>query len=295
MDTHLQSRLTAITVGTIAGVSMAGCQLNGPNDPSFDEASALDAAIASPPKTVALVEDQDGSGTANPGDVLEYTIVIENTGDVAATSVTYSDALDPNTAFVDRSATATQGTVGDFPQSPIDLGRIEPGATVTILFRVTVEDFSSEVVDVCNQGTVAGDNFSPVMTDDPDTPDASDPTCAAVFAGSLLIDIKPGSDPASINPKSRGVIPVAILGSAMFDVNDVDRTTLTFGPADASPTHKALGHIEDVNDDGFMDLVTHYRTQESGIVQGDTEACVTGNELDGTSLGACDAIRTVGN
>ena len=56
-----------------------------------------------------------------------------------------------------------------------------------------------------------------------------------------------------------------------------------------------MGHIEDVNEDGFMDLVTHYRTQESGIVQGDTEACVTGNELDGTSRGACDAIATVGN
>jgi len=33
------------------------------------------------------------------------------------------------------------------------------------------------------------------------------------------IDIKPGSDPNSINPNSNGVIPVAILGSAIFDAS----------------------------------------------------------------------------
>ncbi len=49
------------------------------------------------------------------------------------------------------------------------------------------------------------------------------------------IDIKPGSDPNSINLKSKGVIPVAILGSAIFDVTYVDVTTLVF--AGASPAH----------------------------------------------------------
>ncbi len=60
------------------------------------------------------------------------------------------------------------------------------------------------------------------------------------------IDIKPGSDPNSINLDSEGVIPVAILTTSVedgdsidFDAADVDQTTLTLAGAAAREKSKS--------------------------------------------------------
>jgi hypothetical protein len=105
------------------------------------------------------------------------------------------------------------------------------------------------------------------------------------------IDIKPGSEPNSINPKSMGVIPVAILGSDTFDVTTVDVTTLAFGPGSASPVHD--GHLEDVNSDGFLDLVSHYKQKDAGMFCGSTSMDLNGATNDGTPLLGSDSVNPV--
>ena len=112
------------------------------------------------------------------------------------------------------------------------------------------------------------------------------------------IDIKPNSDPNSINPRSMGLVPVAILGSDTFDVIDVDPASLAFGPGAAEPVHLQEGflpadHYEDVNDDGLLDLVTHYVQKEALPVE--PEACLTGALDNGTLIEGCDSVRTPGN
>ena len=76
------------------------------------------------------------------------------------------------------------------------------------------------------------------------------------------IDIKPGSFPNSINTKSMGKVPVAILGTEDFDVMTVDPYTVLFGPDGAAavidPDDPGFftvgdGHIEDVN--GVLKIV----------------------------------------
>ena len=48
-----------------------------------------------------------------------------------------------------------------------------------------------------------------------------------------------------------------------------------------------------MNGDGEKDLLSYYKTQDTGIAFGDTEACLAGAMLDGTPLEGCDAIDTV--
>lgn len=122
------------------------------------------------------------------------------------------------------------------------------------------------------------------------------------------IDIKPGSFPNSINLGSGGATPVAILGSATFDVNNIDETTLTLGTAGIKTVGKTDPHllcsIEDVSGefviagpegapDDFDDLVCHFITV--GIVPeaGDTEAKISGDLLDGTPIEGTDSVNIV--
>lgn len=104
------------------------------------------------------------------------------------------------------------------------------------------------------------------------------------------IDIKPGSFPNSINPDSKGVIPVAILTTSDFDASIVDPDTVLFGPLGAWAEHWAL---EDIDSDGDEDMILHFRTQDTGITAGDTEAELTGKTLDGRDIHGSDSVRTV--
>jgi hypothetical protein len=106
----------------------------------------------------------------------------------------------------------------------------------------------------------------------------------------VTIDIKPGSDPNSININSRGVIPVAVLTTEEFDAGDVDAGTVRFGPSGAYAEQYAL---EDVDDDGDIDLILHFRTQDAGIGAGDTEAALTGETLEGRKIEGSDSVRVL--
>jgi len=106
------------------------------------------------------------------------------------------------------------------------------------------------------------------------------------------IDIKPGSDPNAVNPKSKGVVPVAVFGSMNFDALQIDFLTVTFGSASASPVHD--GHVEDVNGDDFVDMMFHFKTQETGITCGDTDATLTGETFGGIKFTGTDTVKTVG-
>lgn len=110
----------------------------------------------------------------------------------------------------------------------------------------------------------------------------------------------PAASPAAVpGSGNTGLTPLAMLGSDTFEVEEIDVTTLAFGPDGAPPVFDLTNRWvfffshRDVNHDGIRDLVAFYRTSETGIEFGDTQACVTGELRDGTPFEGCDDILTV--
>jgi hypothetical protein len=86
----------------------------------------------------------------------------------------------------------------------------------------------------------------------------------------MTIDIKPGDEQNSINLKSKGVVPVAVLTTDEFDAAMIDPATAQF--AGAAPERWGF---EDVDEDGDDDVIFHFRTQELDLDQSSTEATLT--------------------
>jgi hypothetical protein len=85
------------------------------------------------------------------------------------------------------------------------------------------------------------------------------------------VDIKPGSCPNPLNKKSKGVLPVAVLGTEDFDVTTIDPETIELTRVApirwsyedvATPFEGELCDCHDLNGDGYMDLTLKFDTQE---------------------------------
>ena len=109
----------------------------------------------------------------------------------------------------------------------------------------------------------------------------------------VLIDIKPGSFPNGLNPRQRGVTPVAIMTTAGFNAATVDRASIRFGRTgiETAPVHAAL---EDWDRDGDVDLILQFDTLKTGILCGDLVANLTAQTTGGASIHGSDSLKTSG-
>jgi hypothetical protein len=112
------------------------------------------------------------------------------------------------------------------------------------------------------------------------------------------VDIKPNSDPNSINLCSGGAVPVAILGSGALDVYDIDTATLRFAEAAVKVVGKkdpnTLCGYDDINGDSAIDIVCHYVTTDIAGIDGEsTYATVNGELTDGTAIEGSDSVVIV--
>lgn len=132
------------------------------------------------------------------------------------------------------------------------------------------------------------------ISNDPDLSDNSATTTIEVFQP-ITIDVLPRDATNVINLQRGGAVSVAILSTATFDAASVDPSSICFGDGNAAAerscqeTHGA-GHREDVNRDGWRDLLLHFDTDATNIDVADTSACLTGRTASGTGFFGCDAV-----
>jgi hypothetical protein len=117
----------------------------------------------------------------------------------------------------------------------------------------------------------------------------SDLVCTPALVQNVSIEITPDH----INPNSNGQLKVVILTDNSFNAATVDASSVHFGHngTEASPTQSS---IQDFDNDGDLDMVLRFKTQDTGVQCGDQSLVLTGKTMGGQAIQGSDAITTVG-
>ena len=122
---------------------------------------------------------------------------------------------------------------------------------------------------------------------------------------SVSLDVKPGSCPNPIHTRSKGLVPVAVLGTADFDVFDIDFDSVRLDgaiPVKAgyedvgTPYGGDLCGCTELGADGFLDLTLKFNARDliGSSPNGERVMTLTGNLLDGTPIEGQDCVVILG-
>jgi len=111
----------------------------------------------------------------------------------------------------------------------------------------------------------------------------------------VTIEIIAGNDSHPINCNNdQGIIKLAILNTDVFDTTAVDHTTVSLEGAYESHVDGRSGlarrHEKDLDHDGDLDLLFHFRFGETALTCDSAEATLTGYLFDGTQISSTRAV-----
>jgi uncharacterized repeat protein (TIGR01451 family) len=251
------------------------------------------------------------------GQTFTYEITFENTDTLHdMTGVTVVDDLPVELDFVSETVGGVPGTgMYDAVVHTVtwDIGTIPAGqAGPLIELVVKVNQNATPDSTIYNWATIDSDEWPPHTEPgmDPDNPDPEDPGTPVLPNILVDIDIKPRSCPNPLRTASRGVFPVAILGTDEFDVTTVDPSTVQLEGVPA-----LRDWLEDVSTpidrdedscacttegvDGFMDMTLKFDNQQilaalDSVTDGETRVLtLTGATYDGVPLLGRDCVKII--
>jgi len=113
------------------------------------------------------------------------------------------------------------------------------------------------------------------------------------FGRPIDVVLKPGGGAPTVNLRSNGLLSVSVLSDASFDATGLNALTIRLGPAQAGIFH-AQGHTSDLDGDGDLDLLLHFRIPELGVACGDTSMAFSAMTFAGDLVVSTVSIVTSG-
>lgn len=165
-----------------------GVVSDDPSTPEVDDPTVVEVfgdVLAVLDETTKTVVDLNG-GTVEPGDVLEYTIVILNSGEGRTAGLSVLDSTPPLTTYVPDSLTVDGETIaGDAnPLAPgLQVNDLGPDQTRELRFRVQVNEDAPSGARIDNVAIASELGGAVAPSDDPTTAALDDPT--SVIIGSV--------------------------------------------------------------------------------------------------------------
>ena len=209
-------------------------------------------------------------------------------------------AIEPGSAIPDRDYVATAGTLTfarggpseqSFPLVTFDNDKHDGDKRVILRLSNPVDVAPGVFLQA--SGTIQDDDpYDPTLIDDFEAPPylwdssanvilsqveiaADDPLALpgqGAYEGVLraIVPLWVEIDyPRNLCDSGRGVVPVTLLSTPTFDATTVDHSTVSLGDAYETHVDKKTGapkrHEEDADGDGDIDLVFHFRYDETGL------------------------------